>query len=336
MLQYHHKPILRGADPLNDLEWGGFPPPNTFRYRIPFTINNSSGSTLTNYQVMFIIYRTNGTSSGTKVYLGDSIKSDFSDIRFFSPALENLPYWIESYNSSFATVWVKFSSIPTGDSTWYLYYGNPSAPSASDGDATFLFFDDFNDNSLNTSKWTVVSGGGSAAVYEQNNRLEIYSDGTNRAYARSATSFKAPYVLEYSAKKSENVDTVCHWDGNFQGTYDTPVNGYQVAFVGWVTPNFFVINRFVQSNVYETAQVNMTLDTNWHNYSIKTSQNGISVFLDGTQILSTTDTTRTSGYIGFSARETPDAINAYYDNVRVRKWIDPEPTVSAWGAEQAV
>ncbi|MGF3497993.1 MAG: hypothetical protein ACQXXC_10290, partial [Methanolinea tarda] len=80
--------------------------------------------------------------------------------------------------------------------------------------------------------------------------------------------------------------------------------------------------------------MNVNLDTNWHDYSIKTSQNGISVFLDGSKILSTTDSTRTTGYIGFSARETPNAINAYYDTVRVRKWIDPEPTHSSWTAQE--
>jgi len=286
---------------------------------------------------MFTIYRTTGTSSGTKVYLGDSVNSDFSDIRFFSPALENLPYWIESYNSIFAAVWVKFSSIPTGDSTWYLYYGNPLAPSASDGDATFLFFDDFNDNSLNTSKWTVVSGGGSATVYEQNNRLEIYSDGTNRAYARSATSFKAPYVLEFSAKKNANIETACHWDGNIKGAYDMLNNGYYAPmFISWETPPKLIIQKYSSGSGTTLQSYSSSLDSNWHSYSVRTSLSGLSVFLDGTPILSTTDTTRTSGYIGFSARETPNAINAYYDNVRVRKWIDPEPTVTSWGAEQAV
>ncbi len=34
-------------------------------------------------------------------------------------------------------------SLPVGDSTLYLYYGNAAATSASDGNATFEFFDDF-------------------------------------------------------------------------------------------------------------------------------------------------------------------------------------------------
>jgi Domain of unknown function (DUF2341). len=37
-----------------------------------------------------------------------------------------------------------------------MYYGNPNAQSASDGDATFLFFDDFLGTSLDLDKWVVV------------------------------------------------------------------------------------------------------------------------------------------------------------------------------------
>jgi len=182
-----------------------------------------------------------------------------------------------------------------------------------------------------------VSGGGSADVYEQNNRLEIYSYGKNRAYARSATSFKAPYVLEFSAKKSENVETLCHWDGNIQGPTDAINNGYYApVFVSWGTPPKLVIQKTTSGSDTVLSSYTVTLDSNWHSYSVRALSSGIVVFLDGTQILSTTDTTRTSGYIGFSARETPDAINAYYDTVRVRKWIDPEPTVSAWGNIQKV
>jgi len=51
-------------------------------------------------------------------------------------------------------------SIPTTGTQLYLYYGNGTAPSLSDGDATFLFFDDFPGTALDTSKWTVVSSNG--------------------------------------------------------------------------------------------------------------------------------------------------------------------------------
>jgi len=56
-----------------------------------------------------------------------------------------LNYWIEEYTEeSSATVWVKVPSIPeSGVKTIYMYYGNSTVESESDGDAVFEFFDDF-------------------------------------------------------------------------------------------------------------------------------------------------------------------------------------------------
>ena len=308
--------------------------PEDWAYRKQFTLNNS-GSDLTDYQLKFTVYRSSGSDSGFEVYVDTNCEEDYDDIRFTMANGAICPYWIESSDSSSATIWVKVPSIPAGDTILYLYYGNPNATSVSNGDNTFVFFDDFNDNSLNTSKWTVVSGGGSATVYEQNNRLEISSDGSNRAYARTATSFPSPYVLEFSAKKSENVETVCHWDGNIQGAYDLINTGYYAPmFVSWFSPPLFQLIKFSSGSQSALQSYSSSLDSNWHSYSVRTSSSGISVSFDNTQILSTTDTTRTTGYIGLSARETPNAINAYYDTVRVRKWIDPEPTISSWGSEE--
>jgi len=182
-----------------------------------------------------------------------------------------------------------------------------------------------------------VSGGGSATVSEKNNHLEIRSDGSNRAFARTATSFPAPYALEFSAKKSENVETVGHWDGNIQGTYDMINTGYYAPmFVSWASPTVFQLQKISSGSGNTLQSSSSSLDSNWHSYSVRTSLSGLSVFLDGTPILSATDTTRTSGYIGFSARETPNAINAYYDTVRVRKWIDPEPGHLEWLSQEII
>jgi len=253
------------------------------------------------------------------------MKFDFSDIRFAQQNGTICPYWIETYTSKIsARVWIKVPSAKQGQI--YLYYGNPSATSGSDGDATFLFFDDFNDNSLNSTKWTIVSGGGSATVLEQGSQLQIRGDGSNRAYARTVSSFSAPYILEFSAKKGENIETIVHWDGAFQGAYDLINTGYYAPiFVSWVSPTVFQLSKAWEDTKQSYSS---SLDSNWHSYSVRLSSSGFTISLDGTQILSTSDTYRTSGYIGFSARETPNAINAYYDNVRVRKYGSPEPTLT--------
>lgn len=125
------------------------PPPSWFNLSWPKTkpigIINTSPDDLTGYQVKI------------NVTYDPSMKSDFSDLRFTdSDGSTLLKYWIQSYNSSAsATVWVRVPTIPgSGTTTVYMYFGNPSAITTSNGDTTFEFFDDFAGNTLNTTKWT--------------------------------------------------------------------------------------------------------------------------------------------------------------------------------------
>jgi hypothetical protein len=78
---------------------------------------------------------------------------------------------INYYNKT-QRIWVKVPFIPASTTkTIYVYYGNPSATSTSNGTATFDFFDDFNDNSIDTSKW--IETDPNNRVTEQNQRLEL-------------------------------------------------------------------------------------------------------------------------------------------------------------------
>ncbi|MCK4613178.1 MAG: DUF2341 domain-containing protein, partial [Thermoplasmata archaeon] len=115
-----------------------------WNYRKKITITENSGSTLTNYQVKL------------DVTYDSDMQSDFDDLRFTDNSNTELSHWRESYTaSSSAVFWVKVPSIPASTTTdIYMYYGNPSASSASDGDATFEFFDDFEGISLDSNKWT--------------------------------------------------------------------------------------------------------------------------------------------------------------------------------------
>jgi len=109
--------------------------------RQPITIN--SASALTDYQVKL-----------TVAYDTD-MQPDFDDLRFTSSdGTTELSYWLESKtDSTTATIWVKVPSLASGDNTIYMYYANASATTASNGDNTFEFFDDFNGI---LSNWTIT------------------------------------------------------------------------------------------------------------------------------------------------------------------------------------
>ena len=114
---------------------------SSWNHRAPITIDNP-GSELSGYQV-----RVNVT------YDAD-MQSGFDDIRFTAgDGTTLISYWKQSYTAGVSAVfWVKVPSVTSGSSTVYMYYGNTAAGSASDGAATFDFFDDF---SGDLSQWTI-------------------------------------------------------------------------------------------------------------------------------------------------------------------------------------
>jgi len=118
-------------------------------YRKPITIDNS-GSELTDYQVKV-------TVNTQELIAAGKMQPDGDDIRFTqSNGSTEIYYWIESGINTISTViWVKVPSIPTGDSTIYMYYGNSAASAASSVANTFSsgsFADTFTDTSkINTS-----------------------------------------------------------------------------------------------------------------------------------------------------------------------------------------
>ena len=110
----------------------------TFKYRRKITITEQSGNDLTDYQVRIDLDATNFDFS--------HFLNEGKDLRFTDASKNLLPYWVEKMDiaAEKATIWVKVPSIPANSSaSIYMYYGNDSLPSASDGEATFLFFDDF-------------------------------------------------------------------------------------------------------------------------------------------------------------------------------------------------
>jgi len=93
------------------------------------------------------------------VYLDSHVNPDFSDIRFTTPDNTLIPYWVQETGSDHAVVWVRVPSISTEGTDLYLYYGNPAVSSLSNGEETFVFFDHFEGNGIDTAKWQLAGSG---------------------------------------------------------------------------------------------------------------------------------------------------------------------------------
>jgi len=123
-------------------------------YRKPITISNAA----TDYQTKITIYYGSGTDGDNYVYCNSHCKTDFGDIRFTkSDGTTLLDIWRESKtDSDNAVFWVQNDGAP--QTSGYIYYGNSGATypylssELAHGEATFIFFDDFNAGNLN--KWT--------------------------------------------------------------------------------------------------------------------------------------------------------------------------------------
>jgi hypothetical protein len=102
-------------------------------------------------------------------------KTDGADIRFSAasgnPEGAGLSHWTEQWNEKgVSRIWVKVPVLKArSKTTIYLYYGNSGAESVSNGNTTFLFFDDFEDGDF-TKKWTNTSIG---EVVEQGGFLKL-------------------------------------------------------------------------------------------------------------------------------------------------------------------
>ncbi|MFH1540448.1 MAG: DUF2341 domain-containing protein, partial [Elusimicrobiota bacterium] len=178
-------------------------------YRRPITISNTSSSELHDYQILVKLNTKELCDAG-------KMRADCGDIRFrdSNDSME-LNYWIEpeAINTTSTIIWVKVPTVPVGDKTIYIHYGDSSL-SESNGGNTFTFFDDF--NTADTSKFTYGGpyGGYPAMTYEVSNGvLREYSDNSNWKILRMKRDFSPSDTV--AIKTRFKTSDVSSWHHNF-------------------------------------------------------------------------------------------------------------------------
>ena len=309
-----------------------------FRYRNPITIKNKTWDDLSNYQVLVELSSSN--------FDFDLVQSDGADIRFTDSDGNLLDYWIESWDklNETAKIWVKIPSIPAPPDKVeiFMYYGNPLVSSASDGDATFEFFDDFEGTSLNSQKWN------EDAVNDITHEINGYfrfkdatkSGNTYWIYDLTDTGSQhqakwAPinsFVLEYRSKIS---DTTANQMG--QGGVALIGNDNKItAFLYHNDPQGDAISSRLDF-IFENASGKATDVSNSDERDIRYVYDGTYGWLYHKSAESDSWTQVANGPLNDVAKIalTAGAYGGYpylnyieITNVRVRKYTSPEPTVS--------
>lgn len=295
-------------------------------YRKSFTISRASGA-VTDYQMKLLLGESAGTT-GDVVDCGGKCLSTFNDIRFTaSDGTTVLNHWIEFITGStpnqLATIWIKFNTIGTGATTFYMYYGNVSAPAVSDGVNTFLFFDDFELNNL--SRWTTAQ-----AQWSTQSTVKKY--GTYAAYGDSAATNR---ILSKTITLSDRF--IIH--GWLRPSLTTNYCGYLLVTQNAALKYPFTFGGLTSGHIeyfdgtyHDFSPVLTFLGGTWYEVDIYCDVPNNSFFLkyNGivtnpvTTVLNTYDVSNVQLYLSATVNK-----DFYADNFYIRKYVDPEPV---WGS----
>jgi len=168
------------------------------------------------------------------------MQSDFSDLRFTNDEnTSQLPYWIEYHESNTsAVVWLQLDSIaPFSSADFYLYYANDAATSGSNPEATFVFYDDFDEdvgfNDIGSPSTAIVMFDSLTSTLQKYDNCG--SDGTWKSIGDTLSSFKL-ITREYMPADSDDECTTLEYGvetANFQGinlTRDAMDLGFDTPF----------------------------------------------------------------------------------------------------------
>ena len=302
-------PMFAGIE-CEELTWWN----TSWSKKVQLNVNNSSVA-LTDYQLM------------KNITYDSDMNANFSDMRFVNDSdTGSVPYWIESKtDSSTADVWLKIPSISTttGAKVW-MYYNNSDVNSASSGDDTFIFFDDFPGSSIDTSKWdgktsnAAVSGG--IMSYGGDNTVDMMKSitqfGSTIAF-RSKVNLLTPstYIDLYGLKNAGDT----HWA---YGYISYSPDNYIVAKDGTTTEAFNSNNPL---NTWFISDIKVIAGT-----SVAFYINNV----EATNSPLTTNAPNTNDMeVAWRGRGNSACVQSEW--VLVRKYTATEPTWAADGEEES-
>lgn len=312
-----------------------------YQYRKSVTLSRASGA-VANYQMKLLLGESAG-AVGEDVDCGGFCRSDFNDIRFTkADGTTLIDYWIESISgvtpNRLATIWIEFDYIGTSATTFYMYYGNASAPVYSNGVDTFIAFDDFewgsNGDAITTGtnmSWSSDAGGTTVRIstdhaYSGTRCMGIMGQSGNPAARFSLVAKTGEYAIRariYKPTAIANARVFVHGDGSTQSEILLNVSE-DIKYYNMVPA------------AVDTGY-NITADS-WENlFEVRDydfSANTFDIVFNGTVI--SNNISHTTAWINnqcvFVLLGAGEGNNLYIDDIIVRNWRSAEPAWGVWGA----
>ncbi|MEM5803086.1 MAG: DUF2341 domain-containing protein [Candidatus Aenigmatarchaeota archaeon] len=301
---------------------------NSDDYTISFTVSQQPG----NYRRLVIInnrqnpsvlsdYQIPITIDTNSLILAGKMRSDCGDIRFTdSDGSTQLSYWLESgCNTASTKIWVKVPSIPANSAKIiYLYYGDPSAPSASNGDNTFIFFDDF--STKDTTKWDWPNNWNVEGGYAKQTFSTDWSSANTHVLSSLSISSSVGIAIETNVK-----------NGGTASLYDLQIgvgSGNTMYATNWALGAF--------DYLFGTPQE----QENWNEADTRNFNPVTLIVMDGKQeiyINNVLEKEKTVPISSISRIYIQSKGQSEWDWIRVRKYASPEPTIVIRGeGEEAI
>ena len=152
-------------------------------------------------------FQVNITLDTQTLISGGKMNNDCSDLRIInSSETGNLTYWIsteqgKTCNTTTTRIWAKIPTLTAGNTTIYVYYGNPSATSESNCKGVFIYCEQANngtkDNVWNYTSPTSLDIVGSP-IYEGNGSLNFTRQnitGSNGANISTTSLNATPFLM---------------------------------------------------------------------------------------------------------------------------------------------
>jgi len=280
------------------------------------------------------------SDEGETVHLNGHCRTDFGDVRFTgADGVTLLDYWMESkVDGDNAVFWVEVADdLSTNNATIYVYYGNPDATTTSNGDNTFLFFDDFLGTSYDSNKWQVE---GSPTVTVSNCELKLQIDSYSGSWSahglRSKTFQMDEKRIITKMKFSVNSGSVAT---NAYEAYYSKGQCNKVDFDASVDNLYASADKRDIGGSFDDLLLlsGYTVDT-YHTFYLARQSQVLKAWLNGEYKgqISSTNVNDGSAYIALCLEEwdSHSTIIGTYDYIAVAKYVDPEPSHGAWGNEE--
>ncbi len=296
-------------------------------YTRPITLTNATGRPLYAHPTLV-------TLNTAELIAAGKLRADCGDLRFYDE-YGALPYWLEDGCNTTATrLWVKVNYLPAGASAIILTYGNARLASASDGAATFTFFDDFADGVVDP-RWTLQSGS-FFTLQETGGQMRLTGQTSDANKYQPAGFYLNLWQLTLPADFAFDSElTVVTGPASFKAGLGTALNlqgmgsgGKNISY--WDGSKWNVVGTStINSGTFSSRKFSIGV-SGTPTRTLRWRENGA---------LNTVQATWTTpdpsiGHFTYS----PDAVAAFdarFDNIRIRPYAFPEPTSTA-GAERPV